>query len=91
MAERPSASLDDLAGRMYHNEVSRHRKKAERALRDLRTKATNLETYLRGNELPTAVGAARNAASDLAELTEALSALQALTDVGFLVTEKEQP
>jgi len=76
---------DDLNHRFYGWQVERHRENAERALAALRDTFARLDL----DNPVTATGAVRNAASDLAELSQALGALKALMEVESLVGEAD--
>lgn len=77
---------DRLALRAYQREAKRHRLNADRAA----SRLAKLVAEVQGDANPlTALGAARNLASELTDLTAALSALTALHDVEFLTDDLE--
>lgn len=75
---------DALAQRMFAQQVVNHARTARSALRDLRSYVDQIDV----EDPAIGAGHARNAASTLVELGQALAALQTLSDVGFLMEEK---
>lgn len=77
------AAPDPLAVRMYENTVENQQKTARDALNHLLRQLGSVDM----TSPVTALGAARNAAMTLAELTAALSALKTAEDLRFLAKE----
>ena len=77
------AGPDPLAVRVYESTVENQQKNAKNALNHLRRELNSMDL----NSPTLALGAARNAAAVLAELTAALSALKVAEDLRFLAKE----
>lgn len=75
---------DPIAVRGYRNQVKRYTNNARREAAEIKARIASISADIDRGAATLALGAARNMARDLAELTTALSALEALKDVEFL-------
>lgn len=82
----------DVTRRMYDSERNRHRESALSSLTWLEGRLAEIRRSLEADgSVVAAVGSARNAAGDLADMTVSLARVQTLDEWAFVVNDGERP
>lgn len=80
---------DELARRMYNNQVVRHQAGANTEFASIQSRVESLASAIRGGEITIALGSAKNLAREVADLVSYLSALETLNNVECLVAGQD--
>lgn len=80
---------DELARRMYNNQVVRHQAGANTEFASIQSRVESLASAIRGGEITIALGSAKNLACEVADLVSYLSALETLNNVECLLVRQD--